>query len=169
MGVTIHFEGRLRSRESLDRLLGTAEAVAARLNWPCRKISSERVHLTRTVGESETEYVGPSAGIELIPHDRSDPLRLEFDADLFVQDFVKTQFAGVEVHARIVGVLREIEPYFESLVVEDEGELWTTDDNQLLEAHFSSFDRALADYLRDNPNAHGPVRLESGRWVDVVA
>jgi hypothetical protein len=169
MGVTIHFEGRLRSRRDLALLVELARGTAERLGWPHRPIAEERAHLARVREEEDWDYVGPTTGIEVLPHERCDPLRLEFDSDLYIQEFIKTQFAGPAVHAQVVQFLRTLEPHFDSLAVEDEGELWSGGDNATLQEHFSAFETALAEYLREHPEAEGPVRLESGRWVDVIS
>jgi hypothetical protein len=169
MGVTIHFEGRLKSRRDLALLVELVEGAAAKLGWPHRPISEERVHLPRLRDERDWDYVGPTTGIEVLPHERSDPLRLEFDSDLYVQEFIKTQFAGPAVHTQVVQLLRRLEPHFESLAVEDEGEFWFGGDNDVLQGHFSAFEQALAEHLRQHPDAQGPVRSESGRWVDVIS
>jgi len=169
MGVTIHFEGKLRTRRDLDLLIASAQAGAEKLGWPHRPIAEDRAHLARVRGEEDWDYVGPTTGIELLPHDRSDPLRFEFDSDLYVQEFIKTQFAGPHVHSQVVELLRSLEPRFETLSVEDEGDFWSTGDKDALQEHFSAFERALAEHLRENPGAQGPVRLPSGRWVDVIS
>ena len=76
--------------------------------------------------EQGWDYTGPTRGIVLYPHENSEPLRLEFDRDLIVQEFIKTQFAPAEIHVKIVGFLKKIAPHFEALTVEDEGEYWDT-------------------------------------------
>jgi hypothetical protein len=47
-------------------------------------------------------------------------LRLEFDGDVYVQEFIKTQFAGVQVHIEVLKLLKAVEPLFRQLKVEDE-------------------------------------------------
>jgi hypothetical protein len=100
---------------------------------------------------------------------RSDPLRFEFDSKLYIQEFIKTQFAGPAIHAQVMQLLRTLEPHFETLSVEDEGELWSGGDVDVLQGHLSAVERALVEHLQQNPGAQGPVRLESGRWVDFIS
>lgn len=169
MGVTIHFEGRLRSQRDLALVVERARAAAEDLGWPHRPIAEERAQLSRVRDEQDWDYVGQTTGIAIQPHDRSDPLRLEFDSDLYIQEFIKTQFAGPTVHTQVVQFLRTLEPHFENLAVEDEGEFWSGGDNDVLLGHFSACERALAAHLQQNAGARGPVRLESGRWVDVIS
>jgi hypothetical protein len=51
---------------------------------------------------------------------------------------------------------------------EDEGDFWSTGDKDALQEHFAAFERAIAEHLRENPDAEGPVLL-SGRWIDVIS
>lgn len=96
-------------------------------------------------------------------------MRLEFDHDLYVQEFVKTQFAPPEVHPRIVTLLRSIAPEFERLQVEDEGKYWETGDRDVLVGHQRPCARVLEDILESQPGTRGPVHLPSGRIVDYMA
>jgi hypothetical protein len=169
MGVTIHFEGRLRSSESLDQLVKAARRAAEDLGWPSKTIEEERAHLARVLDEQDWDYVGPTSGIEFLPHEDSEPLRLEFDSDLYIQEFIKTQFAGPDIHVKVVGMIRQLESYFETLSVDDEGEYWDSNDRTLLEQHLRTCDEQLARLLRDTPGARGPVRLPSGRLADFVS
>ena len=74
----------------------------------------------------EWDYVGPTKGIILYLHEECDPVRMEFDRDLYVQEFVKTQFSGPHVHMKVISLLRGLQVFFEDLKVEDEGEYWGT-------------------------------------------
>ena len=49
MGVTIHFEGRLRDEDSLDRAVAMATAHADRLGWPIESIDNSLVTLQRVI------------------------------------------------------------------------------------------------------------------------
>ena len=58
------------------------------------------------------DYVGPTVGVQLQPHEDSEPLRLEFDCNNFCQDYCKTQFAPVHAHVALVELLRMVQPLF---------------------------------------------------------
>src|SRR6267378_1716568 len=124
MGVTIHFEGKLKRPEAYQTVLATARRFREEKDW---------------------DYVGPVKGVVLYPHENSEPVRLEFDSELYIQEYTKTQFAQIEVHLLLVELLKKIEPYFEQLIVFDEGE-----------------------YLEQSDEYQGPVRLPSKRIVDVT-
>jgi hypothetical protein len=169
MGVTIHFEGKLKDRAGLEVVVRSVGAFAQVRGWRATPISEMEAHLARVRDEADWDYDGPTSGIEVLPHERCDPVRLEFDADLYVQEFTKTQFAGPSVHREVIALLRELAPNFETLQVDDEGEYWDTSDAALLTKHMDACNRALEDELRKDPRAQGPVRVEGGRWVDILS
>lgn len=51
-------------------------------------------------------------GVEVLPHPDCDPVRLEFDEDLHIQEFTKTRFAGAATHVEVIELLRRIAPFF---------------------------------------------------------
>ena len=168
MGVTIHFSVLLRKHEDLDSVLKAATSFAESREWACNPLDESNACLIRSNDDDEWEYRGPTSGVVLFPDKRCDPLRLEFGTDLRAQDFVKTQFAGVEVHQEIAELFRELEPLFDEVIVEDEGGYWDTRDTQTLTRNIAACDAALKQALDENPTARGPVQLPSGRWADVI-
>jgi len=168
MGVTIHFEGSLRSQEALDDLLVAAHKFAQANGWHVEAIDSPEATLQRVRNEEDWDYTGPVRGVALFPGPDCDPVRLEFDRDLYIQEFTKTQFAGADTHVRVVELLRAIEPFFRELSIEDEGELWETGDHETLQAHLDACDRALESFLAEHPTAQRKVRLEDGRIADFL-
>jgi hypothetical protein len=169
VGVTIHFEGHIRNEAALHAAVKKARALGQAFGWPSTIIDESNATIARMINEEEVLYAGPTQGIELRPNDDCDPIRLEFGSDLFVQDFVKTQFAGPETHVRVIEVLREIEPYFSDLEVLDEGEFWDTYSHELLREHIANTNAALEEYVRQNPNAQVKVRLLGGKIADLIS
>jgi hypothetical protein len=106
-------------------------------------------------------------GLRIHPHDDSETLRLEFDNELYVQDFIKTQFAPIDVHVQVSQLLHLLNPYFADFKVEDEGEYFETGDLPLLARHRGTVQEVLNDYLSQSGKFHGPVRLDRGRIMDV--
>ena len=168
MGVTIHFEGKLKNERNLTSVVRAAEAFARARGWEVQHISHMEARLARVRDGQDWDYVGPTSGVQVLPHERCDPLRLEFDKDLYIQEYTKTQFAGSQVHIDVVKLLHELAPHFESLQVEDEGEYWETGDPAVVTEHINACNRALTDELLKNPGAQGPVQIPSGRWVDLI-
>ena len=168
MGVTIHFEGRLRDGEGLKEAIATAEAFARQRGWPIKMISAPERRLTRVRDEQKWDYVGPVKGVALYPSEDCEPVRLEFDRDLYLQEFTKTQFAGATIHISIVQLLRDLEPLFAALLVEDEGEYWDTSNLRTLEGHLKACDAVLDEIVSSRPAVRSKVKLPSGRIIDYM-
>jgi hypothetical protein len=169
MGVTIHFEGRLKTPAVYSAFLDELRDYAVSHSWPCETIFEQQTILKRVRDEQAWDYSGPTFGLQLLPDPNADPLRFEFDKDYRVQEYVKTQFAGVDTHVAIIGLLRRIQPFFECLTVEDEGEFWATSEESVLATHIQKCNEVLKDLLEKNPGAKGPVRLPNGRIVDYMS
>ena len=167
MGVTIHFEGRLKTTADLDKVINLGQEFAKRKATDTIKLDSKKKLLQRVKDEKDWDYEGEVKGIQFQPHENSDPIVLEFDSDLYLQDFCKTQFAGVATHIEVVEFLRDIEPFFDSLTVFDEGEFWDTNDINILEQKFEDFVDAFDKAIKENPKLKGPFRVE-GRIVDLL-
>lgn len=168
MGVTIHFEGRLRSSGAYQAVVSTAKQFADELGWEYEPIEEKVATLKRVRNEEDWDYEGLVKGMVLQPHQNSEPLRLEFDSNLYIQEYTKTQFAPLETHVAVVELLKEIEPYFEKLEVIDEGEYFETHDRGILRKHLDRCFEVLDEYLEQGDKYEGPIRLPSKRIVDVM-
>jgi hypothetical protein len=168
MGVTIHFEGALSSEESYDSVMAIATKMAEENGWEHAWIQEENKLLSRVKDEADWDYEGPVKGVQIQPDANTDPLILEFDENLYVQEYCKTQFADIEVHIRVVELLRQIEPYFVNLSVIDEGEYWESSDiNRLQELIDDCFD-LIEQAKKENPKLDGPFRYGNGRIIDLM-
>ena len=114
------------------------------------------------------DYEGPVTGIVLYPHENAEPLRLEFDKDLYIQEYIKTQFAGAPVHIAIIEYLRRIQPCFLTLHVTDEAEYWDTNDSDLLQAHLTQTQKTIGELMTQYSNAKMMVRTSDGRIIDII-
>jgi hypothetical protein len=146
MGVTIHYEGKVASAEDVRRILSDAADYAREHGWP----ASVREH-----------------GLVLVPHAMCEPLELTFSGTDLAPSWVKTQFAGPDVHVAVVGLFRRLAPRFRELIVEDDGQYWETGSVDTLVDALDQVDRGLQAALGE-PDSTGPYRLPSGRIVDVV-
>jgi hypothetical protein len=169
MGVTIHFDGQLLGEDAFRSLVSTAVAFATSHTWLTELIESEQTTLLR-VGDNEEEwnYSGPTKGIVLYPSEDCDPVRLEFDRDLYVQEYTKTQFAGVETHLKVLKLLTALKPFFRSLRVQDEGEYWETGDAETLAEHMTAVQNMIESELKKDPTAQVKVKTPSGRIMDLM-
>ena len=168
MGVTVHFEGKLRDEQAYAKLVADATDFAAKNGWAAETFTIARTTLKRVREEKDWDYTGPTKGLELRPHPSSEPLRLEFDENLYVQEYIKTQFAPVAIHMQVVTLLRKLASYFTTLEVFDEGEYFDTEDEALLVKHRERCLEVLDENLANDSTLKGPVRLPSGRIADLV-
>jgi len=169
LGVTVHFEGRLKGPEALGSLLNLVEKTARAKTWLTEKFENSVVTLSRVrADDEEWDYIGPTKGIILYLHEDCDPVRLEFDQDFYIQEFVKTQFAGAHSHIELIALLRDLKQFFDDFKVEDEGEYWETGSEAVLTEHIGRCDEAIAEFARQNPNAQIKVRTPEGRFMDLL-
>jgi hypothetical protein len=168
MGVTIHFEGRLRKEKDFESVIAIGRDLAKRVNAEIVNLDSNNKVLNRVRNEQDWDYKGQVKGIQFLPEENCDPIVLEFDKDFYIQEYCKTQFAGISTHILIIQFLRDITPYFDNLIVVDEGEFWETSDIKVLEEKFEDFFRAAENAVKENPKLKGPFRLGNGRIVDLM-
>jgi hypothetical protein len=168
MGVTIHFEGRLKKTEDYDQVIRIGREFARAAGSDIIQLDAKRKKLSRVRDEKDWDYEGPVKGIQFLPNPNSDPFVLEFDQDFYIQEYCKTQFAGISTHIDVINFLKEVTPYFEKLIVVDEGEFWESSDVTLLEQKFDDFFRAAEDAVKENRKLSGPFRLANGRIVDLM-
>jgi hypothetical protein len=169
MGVTIHFKGQLRDEDAYLRVINAATSFATERGWPSEPIKSEQIKLLRvTDDEQDWDYVGPVKGIALYPGEDCEPVRLEFDAELYMQEHTKTQFAGVTTHVQVLNLFKAIKPLFRDLKVEDEHKYWVTGDVRILSEHMNRIQEVIDEELAKNPRARAKIKTPSGRIVDLM-
>jgi hypothetical protein len=139
MGISIHYKGSLNQANLIDSFCEEMEAIAKEMEWKYLCIID--------TGDS-TEI--PLKGVIISPHKDSEYLILTVDPtgtlrnafmmkfikkheDLTFLNFIKTQFAPVEIHIAVVQLLRYIrQKYMSNLYVLDDGCYWETSDADLL-------------------------------------
>jgi len=168
MGVTIHFEGRLKNEAAYQQLLEDVSSITKAEGWSSEAIESRIATLSRVCDEQDWDYVGPVKGAVISIAEDCDPVRLEFDRDLYLQEFTKTQFAGVQTHLKVLELLKALRPYFRDLRVEDEGEYWETGNLQGLTEHMNRAQKAIEAELEKYPNGQMKVKTPSGRIMDLI-
>ena len=168
MGVTIHFEGRLKSQNYFDHVVEISEKFAQYNHMEYQIFKESDKILQRVKDEKDWDYKGSTQGIKIQPDINSDPLWIEFDKYYYIQEYCKTQFVDIHVHVKIIELLRLIEPYFADLVVTDEGEYWDTTDEKILQENFDTCFNAIEDAKNENSKLSGPYRITGGRIVDLM-
>ncbi len=167
MGVTIHFEGKLKSESSYDQILVMAKEYANSLNSEIIILDSPNKILKRVRNNKIWDYEGSVKGIQLQPNANSDPLVMQFDKNLYLQDFCKTQFAGIDTHISIIQFLRNIDFLFESLTIIDEGKYFETKSIEILNSKFDNFYIEFEKIKEEEPEYSGPYRVD-GRIIDLL-
>jgi hypothetical protein len=172
-GVTIHFKGVAKNRTSIDRIVKIAQAFATQNAWKAELIGTGKPcqdGITVNVAKERlgAAFDGELHGIALYPHPMSEPLYLVFAKDRVLENFVKTQFAGVDVHVRVIELLHKIQPEFATLSVKDEGEYWASGNRKRLEALIASTGGALAKLKQATPGSTGPIKRPDGRIIDLM-
>jgi hypothetical protein len=168
MGVTIHFEGQLRSLTDYKEVINIARGFAEFNEMEFSFFEEANKLLERVKDDIDWDYQGQTKGIRIQPDDNSDPLILEFDKEGYIQEYCKTQFAEIKIHIKIINLLKQIEPFFENLIVYDEGEYWETGNAEILEEHFENCFKAIEEAKKENIKLSGPFRISDGRIVDLM-
>jgi hypothetical protein len=149
MGVTVYFEGRLKGAQAFSSLLLYVEEIGRAETLLTERVENAHAKLRRVREERPWDYIGPTKGILLYLHEDCEPLRLEFDRELYVQEWVKTQFAGVETHVRLIQILRDIKRFFRTFTVNDEGEYWESENKEALAEHIRRCNEVIAEIRRE--------------------
>jgi hypothetical protein len=168
MGVTIHFEGQLKSDYDFDNVMTIAKDFASENKMESNFFNESIKKLERVKDEKDWDYEGPVKGIKIQPDDNTDPLWLEFDKDNYIQEYCKTQFADINIHILLINFFKQIQPYFNNLIVIDEGEYWETNNKNKLQDFFDNYFNAAEKEKSENSKLDGPYRLENGRLIDLM-
>ncbi|MBA3028375.1 MAG: hypothetical protein FP814_10710 [Desulfobacterium sp.] len=167
-GITIHYEGHALSHQAVTEIISASSEYAKHQGWKVKDASAENGTLERVINEKNADYEGEITGVVLYPHAKCEPVYLQFGEDLFMQDFVKTQFAGTDVHILLIKLFDAIKGKFRNLEIVDESEYWDKRDRDTLERHVRKVNEIIADMKSKDPKAKGPATLPSGRIVDIM-
>ncbi len=170
MGVTIHLQAKLKSENDYQKFIAKAKEFATEFSLKNTEIDEKIFPMFRPVkgrGEDNWEdYEGPVKGIFIGMEDQCEPLIMQFDENLEIWCFCKTQFAPIEPHIRVVHFFRKIEPLFEEFEVTDEGDYWETGDAKLLQEKIDFLAEKIAQIRALNPNPKGFLNLPDGKIID---
>ena len=168
MGVTINFTGKAKSRSDYDKIIKVSQEYADKNEMTYSLFEEDNKFLLRVKDEKDWDYQGLTRGIRIQPHINSDPLNLEFDKDYIVQEYCKTQYAGIETHIKVIEILRLIEPYFDWLDVNDEGEYWETNNSEITQNHIDKCFEMIEKEKQEKKHLSGPYRIADGKIVDLM-
>lgn len=168
MGITIHFEGKLKNDENYNLLIKKVIEYSEFQDWKYFQFQNESKKLERVRNDEDWDYIGSTKGIQVQPHENSEPLIFEFDEDLYIQEYCKTQFSNIETHIKIIDLFNAIEDNFSNLEIFDEREYWETKNETLLLKNWENFYTAMDEAIEENNNLQGPFKQENGRIIDLM-
>jgi len=157
MGITLHFKGKLKSKEDIISLIDDLIDIAKIMDWEWDSLDEDWTKPTTAkleINDLQAEIIGhlPLKGVNLKLHPHCESLTLYFDKEgnlntpfslilmnegkLNPEDSyisVKTQFAPPDIHISIVKLLEFLKNrYIPDLKVIDEGGYWVSRDKTLL-------------------------------------
>jgi len=174
-GITIHFQGRAADAQAVERVVENSCERARANGWSCERVAGDDIRRVdgitarKLVELEKTNDLAGSTGVVIRPHEMSEPLYLVFSRSGQMNNFVKTQFAGPDIHVKVVELLEAIRPLLVSLEFEDEGGYALTKDRAKLVKEFDGVDAAMAKIKREHPEATGPIKRPDGRILDLVS
>lgn len=124
MGITIHFQGKLKTEGSFNKLVVAAQhfIVAHELQFVVFDVDEH--DLIRVKHGALSVYKGPVKALIINMGKDCESLRFEFDDERYMQSFCKTAYAGPAVHQLVVDFLRQVEVLFDDFEVFDEAGVW---------------------------------------------
>ncbi len=172
MGVTIHYKGKLNLPSLSVAFCEEMEDISKAMGWDFEVFNDchdlQPIRLT---------------GLFIYPHRNSEPLSLIFDyegclrnvvmlkypdehPEFTYMNFIKTQFAPVEIHIAVVKLLRYIQKkYMTNLEVNDEGGYWETEDAALLKKRVDFLNFKM-DELKNDLNS---INIKEGESPESIA
>jgi hypothetical protein len=136
-GVSISYEGTLKSSESYNELVIFLVEFANRNEFALKVYRDTQCHLNRwnNFGEIIDRYKGESKGIVIFLSNNYEfdfPLNFEFDDNLYLSESIETQNLTLDNHILITEMLQKVSCFFETFSVEDSGGYWLTKNIDLL-------------------------------------
>lgn len=168
MGVTIHYRGRLKPRESARNIYILAKIGSDKRKWAITPLSEGEDSLVFRKNPLRKEYSGFVSSFVITPHENCEPLIFSITRDGYFEERCKTQFAPLEVHVGVVELLESLQPRLAELVVEDEGHYWETRDTAKLEHNVLKCYEEIIKAKEEDPAYYGPVKESDGRITDLV-
>ena len=136
-GVSISYEGTLKSSESYNELVNFLVEFANRNEFALKVYRDTQCHLNRwnNFGEVIDRYEGESKGIMIFlsnNYESDFPLNFEFDDNLYLSESIETQNLTLDNHILITEMLQKVSCFFETFSVVDSGGYWLTKNIDLL-------------------------------------
>ncbi len=175
MGVTIHYRGKLKSPDLITTLMDEVEEICISNDWHYQLLNDKTPVAEATLTnpfsledfESDPDfdfepdnYQGDLRGITFEPHEESETVTFLFDTEGVLRSvfssifkkkgkytwcFVKTQFAGVDTHIRIINLMGYLKKkYFKKFEIHDDGGYYPNNDTDELRNRLDYLNNAIA-------------------------
>lgn len=174
MGVTIHYRGKLKSTDLIATLIEEVEEICLTNDWNYQihenntGVETESIPETTFLSDDYDpdfgfENIGHSTGLRGIsfePHEESESVSFLFDTEGVLRSifsnvfrkkakytwcFVKTQFAGVDTHIRIINLMKYLKKkYFKKFEIHDDGGYFPDENIEELQSRMDYLNNAIA-------------------------
>ena len=175
MGVTIHYRGKLKSPDLITTLMDEVEEICISNDWHYQLLNDKTPTAEATLTnpflledfESDPDfdlepdnYQRDLRGITFEPHDESETVTFLFDTEGVLRSifsnmfkkkgkytwcFVKTQFAGMDTHIRIINLMGYLKKkYFKKFEIHDDGGYYPNNDTEELQSRLDYLNNAIA-------------------------
>lgn len=149
MGISIHYKGKLNSKDLIDPFCDEIKDISDSMDWDY------------TIIKHELKNEISLKGLFIKPHEKAELLQFVFDKkgylrnalhldyddkddDISFFNHIKTQFAPVEIHIAIIKLMHYLkEKYINNLEVYDEGRFWETNNENLLNERLEFLNKAM--------------------------
>ena len=153
MGLSIHYKGRFIQDEKLENLIDEVQDIAKNYDWHYTifEYSFDKFFYETKINELFGILLSPPncEPVQFTFDKNRDMVNLEFML-LFKEDendfgfkkslFTKTQYAGIEIHKKIIHIFKYIsEKYLDDFEMTDEGHYWETNDEKVLQNQFDIY------------------------------
>ena len=165
MGLCIYYSGKIKDTASLPRLVEEVKDIAAINKWKYQILESSFPNDTL----DKEEHLEPLYGISFTPPNCETvsitflsngnmvcPGSVEFfgnskneaETKFIYQLWVKTQFAGMVIHATIINIFKYLSnKYLTDFKMKDESGYWETGDESVMQANFKEYDALLDNFV----------------------
>lgn len=156
MGLTIHYKGKLNNPELIMPVINEITDISNEMNWNYSIIDEDlNAPDSAQLNEGKIESTVLLKGLMIEIHEKAESLSFLFDkngalrnpvsmsfesydGEYSYNNFIKTQFAPVDIHITVIRLLKYIKKkYISNLEVFDEGMYWETEDKEMLIEKFT--------------------------------
>jgi hypothetical protein len=167
-GVTINYEGQIKKKYNVNQIIEKAKEISSENKWKFKTYENKDTLSSWWIGDNETKYRSALRGIIIQPDSLCEPLNIIVDDSSRMQDFIKTQFAGPEIHVKVIKLLEALKPFFDKFKIEDEGGYVPFHNQKKLEENMNKSMKMIQAAKAMKPKAKCPYILPSGRIVDII-